>query len=226
MTQKYCDVSNWLRMHKPVRGRENTEAGFKLAEDILAMCRQIGGGMDKTAQVLTALAIVRQYYRKAIGLWCCMDADKLIRRYEDLLDSDAWMTARNDRMLSLVEGYVRGDNMLLPISETFDVYGAVCRCLKNLKLIDEQYEFVNSYEDAVWNVAYFLNRHLRFSTSNQKEYPELLALAWYYANKEFGCPLKDDEYESFVEALRVDVYKLLNRWAKNDVGMEEFYSKI
>lgn len=225
MNQKYCDISNWLRMHRPERGRENTEAGFKLADDILAMCRQIGGGMDKTAQVLTALALVRQYYRKAIGMTYAMDADELIRKYEDLLDSDFWMTFQDDFKLSLVEYYVSGENMLLPISSRFDVERAVCRCLKNVKLIDEQYDFVHSYEDAVNDIAYYLNGHLRFSTSNQDEYPELMALAWYYANKEFGCPLAEEAYETFVEALRVDVVKRLGRYIEGYVGMKEWFGK-
>ena len=32
--QKFCDVSNWTRMHNPSAGKKNAEAAEKLAEDI------------------------------------------------------------------------------------------------------------------------------------------------------------------------------------------------
>lgn len=107
----------------------------------------------------------------------------------------------------------------------FDLHESTLIKLKRRKSIVERYNLVENYQDAVWQIAHFLNSHLRFTTSPQKDYPELLVLAWHYANQEFGCPLKEMEYESFVEALRVDVYQLLSSWTEQDVGMEEWYGK-
>jgi hypothetical protein len=106
-----------------------------------------------------------------------------------------------------------------------DVYELTLRKLREHKSIAERYDLVESYQDAVWQIANFMNGHLRFTASLQEEYPELLVLAWHYAHKEFGCPLKESEYEAFVEALRVDVYKLLMSWVDNCVGMAEYYKK-
>jgi hypothetical protein len=108
----------------------------------------------------------------------------------------------------------------------FDVYEQTLKCLKRRKEIVENYNLVPNYNEAVWQIARFLNAHLRFMAWLQGELPELLVLAWHYAHKEFGCPLKESEYESFVEALRVDVYRLLNKWTREDVGMKEFYRII
>ena len=97
--------------------------------------------------------------------------------------------------------------------------------LKKRRRIVRQYEFVDSYAEAVARIAAFLNSHLRFRAPLQEEYPELMVLAWHYAHKEYGCPLKESEYESFVEALRVDVILKLTERIKGFVGMKEWYGK-
>jgi hypothetical protein len=103
----------------------------------------------------------------------------------------------------------------------FAVYDATLKMLKDRKEIVALYDLVGSYEDAVWQLANFLNGHLKYVATLQEELPELLVLAWYYANMEFGMPLKESAYEEFVEALRPDVYKLLMSWVNRDVGMKE-----
>ena len=107
----------------------------------------------------------------------------------------------------------------------FKVHEATLMCLKKRREIVDNYDLVKDYEDAVWQVAYFLNSHLRFSVSVQDELPKLLVLAWHYANKEFDCPLTPSEYESFVEALRVDVFKALMLWTRGFVGVKKWYGK-
>lgn len=107
----------------------------------------------------------------------------------------------------------------------FDVHETTLTALKRRKEIVANYDLVETYDDAVWQIAHFLNSHLRFTATIQEEIPELLVLAWHYAHKEHGCPLKESEYEAFVEALRVDVYKKLTEWVKRDVGMAEWYGK-
>lgn len=107
----------------------------------------------------------------------------------------------------------------------FDVYETTLKALKERKEIVATHDLVETYDDAVWQIAHFLNSHLRFTATIQEEIPELLVLAWHYAHKEYGCPLKESEYEAFVEALRVDVYKKMTEWVKHDVGMAEWYGE-
>ena len=65
--QKYCDVSNWNRMHRPKAGKANFEAGEALAEEILCLIlKKNDPGYDGTAIMLTAVALVRSYIRKAL----------------------------------------------------------------------------------------------------------------------------------------------------------------
>ena len=99
------------------------------------------------------------------------------------------------------------------------------KAMKRRMRIVREHEFVDCYAEAVSRIASYLNGHLRFRTDLQEEYPELMVLAWHYANKEFGCPLKETEYETFVEALRVDVYQELMKRTKGYVGMKEWYGK-
>ena len=66
--QKYCDVSNWSRMHRPKTGKDNFEAGEALAEEILCLIlKNNEPGYDGTAIMLTAVALVRSYIRKALS---------------------------------------------------------------------------------------------------------------------------------------------------------------
>ena len=107
----------------------------------------------------------------------------------------------------------------------FSVYDMTIKLLPQRKEIVNHYDLVRDYDEAVCIIARFLNGHLRFTTDLQEDLPEMIILAWHYANKEYGCPMKDQEYEAFVEALRVDVYHLLAEWIKRDVGVKEWYGE-
>ena len=223
MNQKFCDVSNWLRMHKPRTGRQNTEAAFELADEIMAMISRLGSGGDATAQTLAALAIVRQYYRKAIGLTCSMNADALIRQYEELFDSDFWMEFHHDMLLNITERCIMGEDVLFKKSYHVNLENDVCRCLENLDSITKEYESIKSYDEAVRYVAYYLEVQFSFRLSEKGNYVERLAIAWYHANKEFGFPLEEDSYNKFIGLLRVDVIKKMMKFNKNQKGMKEWY---
>ena len=107
----------------------------------------------------------------------------------------------------------------------FDVYEETIKYLKKRKRIVAWYDLVTSYEEAVAKIALFLNRHLRFSAPLQEDWPELIVLAWHYAHKQYGSPLKESEFEAFMEALRVDVYNELMKYIRCCVVVEKWYAK-
>ena len=109
--QKYCDISNWIRMHKPGAGKKNAEAAEKLAEDILHMFLKNEPGYDGTAIMLTALAMVNSYVQKAV--FCSnafeVNTDILLKdKYEDLFKGDAWMMLHHDKIQFQLEDFIRG----------------------------------------------------------------------------------------------------------------------
>ena len=109
--QKYCDISNWSRMHKPRRGKENYEAGVALCEDILRMMLKHQPGEDGTAIMLTALALVNSYIRKGLCFTPAFEVGgqvKLIECYNKLFEGDSWMGAREDSIQSQIEDFIRG----------------------------------------------------------------------------------------------------------------------
>ena len=107
----------------------------------------------------------------------------------------------------------------------FSVYDMTIKLLPQRREIVKRYDLITDYEEAVWSIARFLNGHLRFTADVQEDLPEKLIVAWHYANIEYGCPMKELEYEAFVEALRVDVYHLLAEWINRDVGVKEWYGE-
>jgi len=109
--QKFCDISNWSRMHKPRKGKENYEAGMALAEDILRLMLKQQPGEDGTAIVLTALALVNSFVSKGICFTPAFEVGsdvKLIDCYNKLFDGDCWMGAREDRIQFQIEDFFRG----------------------------------------------------------------------------------------------------------------------
>ena len=109
--QKYCDISNWSRMHKPRKGKENYEAGMALCEDILRLMLKHEPGEDGVAIMLTAFALVNSYIDKGIcftpAFDICCDM-RLIDCYNKLFDSDWWMRAREDMIQFQIEDFFRG----------------------------------------------------------------------------------------------------------------------
>ena len=101
--QKYCDVSNWSRMHRPKAGKDNFEAGEALAEEILCLIlKNNDPGYDGTAIMLTAVALVRSYIWKALSYSNAFDYNdplRLMEKYEELFDKDE----RYKEYLSLYE---------------------------------------------------------------------------------------------------------------------------
>ena len=109
--QKFCDISNWNRMHKPRNGKKNAVAAERLAEDILRMFLKNEPGYDGTAIMLTALAMVNSYVQKAIFYSNAfeVDTDILLKdKYEDLFKGDAWMMLHHDRIQFQMEDFIRG----------------------------------------------------------------------------------------------------------------------
>ena len=87
--------------------------------------------------------------------------------------------------------------------------------------IKREFSLLRNYEDVVDAIVRNTNQLFRFSVDG---YPvathvKLLALAWYYAEREYtGSDL--DSYEGFVECLRTDVYAALYR------RVDDFYGFI
>ena len=109
--QKFCDISNWSRMHKPRAGKVNAEAAEKLAEDILRMFLKNEPGYDGTAIMLTALAMVNSYVQKAVSYSNAfeVDTDILLKdKYENLFKGDAWMMLHHDKIQFQLEDFIRG----------------------------------------------------------------------------------------------------------------------
>ena len=110
--QKFCDISNWTRMHKPRTGKENAEAAEKLAEDILRMFLKNEPGYDGTAIMLTALAMVNSYVQKAVFFSNAFEinSDILLKdKYEDLFEGDSWMMLHHDKVQFQMEDFIRGE---------------------------------------------------------------------------------------------------------------------
>lgn len=110
--QKFCDISNWTRMHKPRAGKENAEAAEQLAEDILRMFLKNEPGYDGTAIMLTALAMVNSYVQKAVFFSNAFEinSDILLKdKYEDLFEGDAWMKLHHDNVQFQMEDFIRGE---------------------------------------------------------------------------------------------------------------------
>ena len=110
--QKYCDISNWSRMHKPRKGKENYEAAVALCEDILRLMLKHEPGENGTAIMLTALALVNSYVQKAV--FCSnafeVNTDILLKdKYEDLFKGDAWMMLHHDKIQFQMEDFIRGE---------------------------------------------------------------------------------------------------------------------
>ena len=111
--QKYCDVSNWNRMHRPKAGKANFEAGEALAEEILCLIlKKNDPGYDGTAIMLTAVALVRSYIRKALCYSNAFDMNAhlhLMDKYEELFEKDAWMGMHHDGVQFQIEDFIRGN---------------------------------------------------------------------------------------------------------------------
>ena len=110
--QKYCDISNWSRMHNPKRGKENYEIGKALAEDILRLLFYRENGYDGVAQILTALALTRSYVKKAICWTPAFDMNSdihLMDQYEDLFKGDWWMNMHDDGIRDQIESFISGE---------------------------------------------------------------------------------------------------------------------
>ena len=109
--QKYCDISNWSRMHKPRNGKENYEAAVALCEDILRLMLKHEPGENGTAIMLTALALVNSYIRKGIGFTPAFEVNseiKLIDKYKELFQGDWWMRLHEDLIHFQIEDFIRG----------------------------------------------------------------------------------------------------------------------
>lgn len=109
--QKYCDISNWCRMHKARAGKANAEAAEKLAEDILRMFLKNEPGYDGTAIMLTALAMVNSYVQKALFFSNAFDFDTEILlkdKYDELFEGDSWMMLHHDKVQFQMEDFIRG----------------------------------------------------------------------------------------------------------------------
>jgi hypothetical protein len=110
--QKYCDISNWSRMKNPRRGKQNFEAAQALSEDILRLILKNEPGYDGTAIMLAALAMVRNYVRRAVGMSNAHDYNCqsfLPDKYDELFNTGAWMGVHEDRIQFQVEDFIRGD---------------------------------------------------------------------------------------------------------------------
>ena len=109
--QKYCDISNWSRMHKPRNGKENYEAAVALCEDILRLMLKHEPGENGTAIMLTALALVNSYIRKGIGFTPAFEVNneiRLIDKYKELFQGDWWMRLHEDLIHFQIEDFIRG----------------------------------------------------------------------------------------------------------------------
>ena len=109
--QKYCDISNWIRMHKPRKGKENYEAAVALCEDILRLMLKHEPGENGTAIMLTALALVNSYIRKGIGFTPAFEVNseiRLIDKYKELFQGDWWMRLHEDLIHFQIEDFIRG----------------------------------------------------------------------------------------------------------------------
>ena len=241
--QKFCDISNYARMHMhPRKGKRLYDEAKAQAKEVLRLLFTDIPNESSTAVAIAALTLARSYVNNAqafgIGFIDKASTD-IMSQYEKLFSGDWWMNLNDDMIQTELESFMRGEyypwdylgifsyrkESMQGESGQYNVYRATLKCMKRVDEIVHYYDLVKKYEDAVWQIAFFLNSHMRFTASLQEELPELLVLAWYYANKEFGCPFEDSEFESFMEALRVDVYKELTKRIEGFVGVREWYRK-
>jgi hypothetical protein len=108
--QKYCDVSNSVRMHMP-NGKDNYLAGKKLANEILALIMKRKGGLEGSTQAFTAFGIVKHYLISALG-WNIenIDPKEVLGKYEHLFEGDYWMNLIDDGLESDMIDWAREDN--------------------------------------------------------------------------------------------------------------------
>ena len=93
---------------------------------------------------------------------------------------------------------------------------------EDIGCIKREFDLLWNYEDVVDAIARNTNQLYRFSVDRNPitTHVKLLALAWYYAEKEYiGRDL--DSYEGFVECLRTDVYAALYRRVDGFYGFIE-----
>jgi len=107
MLKKFCDVSNYSRMRMP-KGKKNYQGGQQLAEEMLQLIMKRQGGVDDTAQVLSALGQLKAYFGNAVDRNYELSADELISRYEKLYRGDAWMGLHEDLVQFEVDDFVAG----------------------------------------------------------------------------------------------------------------------
>ena len=87
--QKFCDVSNWKRMHRPTKGKKNCEEAEALAEEILSML------IDREPGYYDSNAFE-------------IDAPNLLDKYKDLFKGDFWMGLRQDRIELELSHFISG----------------------------------------------------------------------------------------------------------------------
>lgn len=90
----------------------------------------------------------------------------------------------------------------------------------------ERYDLVTSYEEAVTQIASWLNQWMRFGVTMNTDFSDyfgMIALAWNYCESEFPDEKKLywDNYETFIECLRTDVYMRLYRRISDFYGVIE-----
>ena len=110
--QKYCDISNWSRMHNPRRGKENYEEAVALAEDILRMLLDREPGYDGTAVMMTAVALVERYVSGAQFWSNAFEVNSgvnLLDKYKNLFEGEFWMGLREDAIEFQVGNFIRGE---------------------------------------------------------------------------------------------------------------------
>jgi hypothetical protein len=102
----------------------------------------------------------------------------------------------------------------------------VMKRMARIEEIAAVYVWTDGYRECAHQLASRLNWFMRYGVDNNitDQVFDMIALAWYYAKKEFkGTEREKDteDYESFMEALRTDVYMELYRWVNNYYGFVE-----
>lgn len=110
------------------------------------------------------------------------------------------------------------------ITLCYDLFETVARKMKKRKSIVSKNHYVTDYEEAVRLIANYLNSYLEYMVTLPTDYPDLIVLAWHYANTEFGFPAADKDYMSFIHTLGVDVRKKMTERSKKYVSMKQWYN--
>lgn len=113
--QRGCTEMRNFRFMGTKKAKESVKEVEDLAEDMLRLITEREPDIHNIVVGMSAVAMVRAYFYKALVFGIAPDAVKDMEAMENLFMGDAWMTMHNDRVELELEHYMRNELQCLKI---------------------------------------------------------------------------------------------------------------